>query len=231
MTTISSEPADAHPRVSGVQELIDRLRREGVTQGRSEAEALVIAAREEATRVLDTARREAEQITAAAQADAQRLKAAAEDSLRLAVRDAVLTLEEALRADFSVKLRRLIAHTMEDREFLERLILEVARRAMPEDTGQSVEVLLPSDTITYEELQRDPKELAENSLSRFVLDLASDVLREGLTFAPDEDPRRGLRISIKDQDIEIDLTEQAVTTLLMDHLAPRFRALMDGPKS
>ena len=93
-----------------------------------------------------------------------------------------------------------------------------------------MEILLPADVVTAEELKKDPHELAESSLSRFVLELSGDVLREGLQFVPAEDERPGLRIRLKDQDVEIELTDEAVAGLLMEHLTPRFRALMEQPQ-
>lgn len=215
---------------AGVQQLIDRIRRDGVTKGRSEGEALIASAREEAVRILDQAKTEAEQIRSAARADAQRLQKSTEEALRLAARDAVLALNEALRTDFTAKVQRMVSHTMQDRTFLERLILEIARRAMPEDAGQAVDVLLPANVISAEELKKNPQELAEGSLSRFILELSNEVLREGLTFLPAEDDRPGLRIQLKDHDVEIELSDDAVTELLMEHLSPRFRALMDQPR-
>jgi V/A-type H+-transporting ATPase subunit E len=213
-----------------VQELIDLIRSEGVAKGRNEGEVLVASAREQAARILDDAQRDAEQIRSAARAEAQRLQKNTEDALRLASRDAVLALNEALRTDFFAKVRRLVSHTMQDRSFLERLILEVARRAMPEDAGK-MEVLLPNNVATYEELKKNPQELDQGSLSRFVLELSAEVLREGLTFTPADDDRPGLRVQLKDQDVEIELTDEAVGDLLMEHLAPRFRALMERPQT
>jgi V/A-type H+/Na+-transporting ATPase subunit E len=231
MSTAVLEKTNEQPRVSGVQELINRMRTEGVSKGQEESDRLVAEARRDSMQILDDAKREAGAIRSAARAEAEHLRKNAEDALRLAARDAVLALNEAIRSDFVAKVRRLVSHTMQDRSFLERLILEVARRAIPDDAGKSVEVLLPADVITYEELKRNPQELAENSLSRFVLQLSGDVLREGLTFAPAEDERPGLRVQLKDEDVEIDLTDQALTDLLMEHLSPRFRALMDHPQS
>jgi V/A-type H+-transporting ATPase subunit E len=230
MATMEMEKTNDRPHVAGVQELIDRLRSEGVDKGRGEGEALVASAREEAARILEDAHQEAERICSAARAEAQRLRTTAEDALRLASRDAVIALNEAIRTDFIAKVRRLVSHTMQDRAFLERLILEVARRATPQDAGQ-VEVLLPNDVVTYEELNKHPQDLDQNALSRFVLELSGDVLREGLTFVPAEDNRPGLRVQLKDQDVEIDLTDEAVTDLLVEHLAPRFRALMERPQT
>ncbi|MBX3426964.1 MAG: hypothetical protein KF688_14895 [Pirellulales bacterium] len=226
-TADPKRPAD-EPRTAGVQELIDRLRADGIAKGKDEAEALVVAARAEATRLLDDAKREAAEVEAAARAAADRLRANAEDALRLAARDAVIALREALTTDFATKLRRLVSHTLEDRSFLERLILTIASQAVPED-ALAVEVQLPADLVTQEELQASPASLADDALARFVLDLSSEILREGLSFAPGEDERPGLRVKLQDDDIEIDLTDEAVTALLMDHLGPRFRALMNRP--
>jgi V/A-type H+/Na+-transporting ATPase subunit E len=231
MATIEMQRTNDKPQVAGVQELIDRIRGEGVAKGRNEGEALVASSREEAVRILDDARQEAQHIHSAARSEAERLRKNTKDALRLAARDAVLALSESLRTDFIAKVRRLVSHTMQDRAFLERLILEVARRTMPEDAGKSVEVLLPNDVVTYEELKKNPQDLAENSLSRFVLELSAEVLREGLVFIPAEENRPGLRLHLKDDDVEIDLTDEAVADLLMDHLGPRFRALLDQPKA
>jgi V/A-type H+-transporting ATPase subunit E len=229
MATVEMEKTNDKPRVVGVQELIDRIRSEGVAKGRNEGETLIASAREQAVQVLDDAKEEAEQIRSSAREEAHQLRISAEDALRLAARDAVLALNEAIRTDFIAKVRRLVSHTMQDRSFLERLILEVARRSMPEDAGKA-EILLPNDVVTYEELKKNPQDLAQNSLNRFVLELSSEVLREGLTFVPAEDNRPGLRVQLKDEDVEIDLTDEAVADLLMEHLAPRFRALMEQPR-
>jgi V/A-type H+-transporting ATPase subunit E len=228
MATIEMEKTNDKPKVAGVQELIDRIRSEGVAKGRSESETLMASARQQAVQILDAARQDASRIEAAAHAEADVLRKNAEDALRLASRDAVLALKEALRDNFIAKVRRLVSHTMQDRSFLERLILEVARRAVPEDAGK-VEVLLPADVVSFEELKKNPQDLAQNSLSRFVLELSSEVLREGLTFNPAEDNRPGMRVQLKDNDVEIDLTDEAVADLLVEHLAPRFRALMEQP--
>lgn len=229
MATTEVPMSHDNPRTSGVQELINRLRDDGVAKGRSEGETLVAEGRQEAALILDKAHAEAEQIVASARQQAEQLKKNAKDALQLAMRDAVLALNEALRTDFAVKVRKLVSHTMQDRAFLERLILEVARRAIPEETGQQVAMLLPNDVLTYEELRKNPKELTENSLSRFVLELSGDILRDGLTFSPGEDDKPGLRVQLKDKDVEIELTDDAVADLLMEHLAPRFRALMERP--
>jgi len=212
---------------SGVDELIGRLRDEGVAKGHDEAEALAAEARKKAVQIIEEARQKADEMLAAARDEAAQTKASGEESLRLACRDAVLKLRESLNEDFASKVRHLVSHTLGDRQFLERLLLEIARKAMPEDAGQKVEVLLPDDVVTAEELQCNPEELSKDSLSCFVLGLAGDILRDGLSFGVGGDDTPGVRIKLVDEDIEIELTDETLSSLLMQHLVPRFRAIMD----
>ena len=78
---------------AGVESLIGRLRDEGITQGRVQAEALVTAAQQQAAEIVATAQREAEAILARATEEAGKLKAAGEDAIRLAMRDTILALK------------------------------------------------------------------------------------------------------------------------------------------
>ena len=159
--------------------------------------------------------------------EAARMRSAGEDALRQAARDALLRLQESIREELTRHVRKLVAHRLEDPSFLERMILEVARRAMPEDAGKHVEILLPDDAATVEELSRNPESLAEGSLTKFVLGLTGDAIREGLTFKPAGNNSPGIRVQIVEEDVRIDLTDQAISDLLMRHvLLPRLAAVL-----
>lgn len=210
---------------SGVHELIQRLREEGIAEGQSQAQAILAEARRRAADILDEARDQAEEIRRQARAEADRTRAAGEEAVRLAVRDAILTLKSEITEQFAVRLRGLVAHALTDEGFLRRLILEVARRATPEEGRR--QVLLPEEVVGLEELRRKPEEVKEGTLSHFVLSLAGEMLREGVTFgsAPQ---RPGVRVQLVEGDVQIDLTDRAIADLLLRHLLPRFRALMEG---
>ena len=167
---------------SGVQELIDQLQEKGVERGKLEAERILSDASRKADAVLKNATEEAENILAKARAEAKSLKIAGEDALRLACRDAVLKLQEAIGEDFESKVQRLVSHTLGDQKFLQKLILAVAQKSVPEDTKGSIEVLLPETAATVEELEANPEDLKRGTLSHFVLGLAGDILRDGLSF-------------------------------------------------
>ena len=214
-------------QTSGVQELIDRLRDEGVSSGQSEADALVTEARKQSMTILDDAKREAEDIRAKARAEAAKTEENGNEALRLASRDVMLKLRESFHEEFENRVRKLVAFELKDLRFLEKLILEIARRSMPEDAGTSVQVLLPADEVTSEELAGSVTDVKEGTLGYFVLGLAADVLREGLTFGVSDDTTAGVRVQLVDDDVEIELTDETVTALLMQFMVPRFRAILE----
>lgn len=216
---------------SGVEALIDRLRDEGVASGRAEAERIVAEAGRRAASLEQEARAKAEAIVSQARVEAERTRAAGEEALRVAMRDTVLEMKGHLTTRFSEEVRRLVAADMAQEAFLERLILEVAGRTRREaamDASPATEILLPSGVVALDELRRRPEELREGSLSHFVLSVANTVLRDGVTFRTADDLKGGIRISLRDGEIRVDLTPERVAEVLLEHLHPRFRAILEG---
>ncbi len=212
---------------SGVEELIQRLREEGVEEGQSRAEALFEQARSRAEKQLQDAHREAEEIRQQAREDARQTRTAGEEAVRLAGRDAVLRLKSELVEQFADRVRHLVARELSDEDVLKQLILEVGRRAAPPES-QRAQLLLPKDVIGLEQLRRAPEEVKEGTLSHFVVSVTKEILQEGVEIGERDDKAPGIRIQLQEEDVEIDLTDRAVSDLLLRHLVPRFRAMMEG---
>jgi V/A-type H+-transporting ATPase subunit E len=215
-------------RSSGVQELIDRLREKGVEEGQEQADQLLGEARRKASETVEKARQEAAEILQRAREEADRLRAAGEEALRLAGRDAVLALKEDVSEQFSNQVRRLVSHQLRDEKFIERLILQIAGRAVPKDTEQPMELLLPEDMAPPEQKGLQAKGAKEGAVGQFVLGLAGDMLREGVTLAAAADNTPGVTIRMLKDDVEITFNEKAVTEFLLRYLLPRFRNIMTG---
>ncbi|MGD8619880.1 MAG: hypothetical protein PVH54_11930 [Gammaproteobacteria bacterium] len=216
---------------SGVEALIERLRAEGVDMGRTAAAKIEEDARSRAAEIVRQAEERAARLVADARQESRMLQKGGEEALRIAMRDTVLHLKGQLMEHFSTEVRRLIAVAMDQEDFLRKLILEVAGRAREQtglDSGQSVEVLLPRALVGLEELRRKPLELREGSLSHFVLSVAGNVLAEGVTFGAAGDDARGIRLHLEGKNVQIELTDEAVASLLLQHLQPRFRAILEG---
>lgn len=229
-TVSSSKQSQATPAAesAGVDKLIDRLRDDGIAQGRSQAEALVTAAQKQASDIVAAAQREADSILVKAKEEAGKLKAAGENAIALAMRDSILSLEGDLVKEFRNKLANLTKGVLVDPAFLQRLILEVASKAAPVSTGKRVELLLPAEMVSLEDLQRKPEQAAPGTLMHFVLSLGGGMLRDGMRFGVADDGEAGIRVCLVDDDVRIDLTESAINELLLRHMLPRYRALLRG---
>jgi len=124
-----AEHPQAQQTASGVEALISRLREEGVSAGRGEAERLVADAQARAREILGKAEAEAKAKVAEARSEADKLRRAGEDALRVAMRDTVLDLREQIAQRFADDIVRAISSATRDEELLKRMILAVAARA------------------------------------------------------------------------------------------------------
>lgn len=214
---------------SGVDALISRLRDEGVQSGRMQADQIVKDAQAKAETIVKQAQQGAEQIVNKARAEAENLKRGGKEALELAMRDTVLALKTGLTQRFAGEVQRLVGEEEHEHEMLEKMILEIAGRAKEEvEQSQQVEVLLPRKVAGLEELSRNPEELEHGILTQFVRLTAQGMMREGISLAVAKDTQGGLRIRLVDKEVVLDLSDRAVADAILDHLQPRFRALLEG---
>ncbi len=216
---------------SGVEALINKLRQEGIERGEAQAAAILDDARQKAAKILEEARQQAQDMVAQAEKQSASLKAAGQEALELTFRDMVLKMRDRLTTRFREDVQRLIGKQMDREEFLQRLILEVVGRARSEsglDQTSEAVVLLPAEVVGVEDLKKRPEELKEGSLPHFVVSLMGDLVKEGITFDSSDKISGGIRIYLKDGAAVIDFTDQSLAAILLDHLQPRFRALLEG---
>ncbi|MGD2076668.1 MAG: hypothetical protein PVG38_17340 [Gammaproteobacteria bacterium] len=213
----------------GVEGLIERLRYEGVENGRREAERILEEAQRRANEIIDQAELDADQIRQDAQRAVEHLKVSGKEALEVAARDTLITLKTQLTNRFAQEVKRLVSEQMHSAELLRRLILEVTGQAAEQIGAEDrLKIMLPRDVVGLESLRRDPGELAGGELTRFVQALSEDCFRKGVTFGEMDGKRGGITIRLEDRAMTIDLTDEAVAALLLEHLQPRFRALLEG---
>ncbi|MEL7173206.1 MAG: hypothetical protein AAFU72_10520 [Pseudomonadota bacterium] len=216
---------------AGIEALIARLRQEGVDEGRAEAEHVTAEARERARALIEAAEAEAKQTLASARAEAAKLQTGGEEALRVAMRDAVLELKQGLATRFAEQVRGVISGAARDEEMLKRMVLAVAARAREEagmDDDAALEIALPRSVVGLDDLRRKPEELREGSLTHFAAAAAAEMLREGVAFSRADDDADGIRVKLEDSGIVVDLTDKAVAEVILRHLQPRFRALLEN---
>jgi len=215
---------------SGVRELIERLRDDGVKAGREKASQVLQEAREEASRIVAEAEAEAGKILSRARVKIERDQKACMGSLQMAIRDTELKMEAELKGDFAAHVRRLVSLEMGDREFIKQCILAVAGMATGHLVceGQAVEVLLPKDLFETDDFGTNLTDEGKERMHHLVLGISGDMLRDGVELSPSENLKRGIRIRLIGEDLELDLSDQAISELLLENLLPRYQAIVRG---
>jgi len=212
-----SEPAVT----SGVQELIDRIRGEGVQAARDEADRLLAEARAEASRILAEAKVEAATMKKSAQEEIETERTAAIAALRVAARDTGLELRTAVFSAFEEHVRRLVTDVTTDGSVMRDLIMVLAGRAASEVIqGKDAEILIPAD------LSEEASVQLESFLRDSAAALSGQVLRQGIELIPSADVKGGARVRLVGEDLEVDLTDEALSEMMLGLLLPRYRAIL-----
>lgn len=213
------------PQSSGVQDLIARIRDDGVQAGRKEAEQILADARQQAARLVSEAKAEADEMRQKASEEIKSFEQAALEALKMAARDSRLQLEAEVLTAFEQHVKRLIAPVTYDRNFVRALVLVLAGHAVEEYLEDKQLQILVSDLLAGEE--RSTPEF-DKAVHEGVLGISGDMLREGIEILTASDIRGGVRVRVVEEDLEIDLTDEAVSKLLLKHLLPRYRAILQG---
>ena len=179
-----------------------------------------------ALEIVQKANGEADEMKAKIKKDIDQDKAAAEAALKLAFRDTMLRLKSEITSQFAAQVKNLVSVTMHDRESLRALILEVVREILTKDLeNQPIEILISPEIIRGTEFSEDPQ---ADPLSTLIQQLSSEMLHQEIEIKAGGDHTEGIRIRLIDKDLEIELTEQTISDLLLKHVLPRFRARLEG---
>jgi V/A-type H+-transporting ATPase subunit E len=215
---------------NNVQALIDRLRDEGVKAGKEEAAKIVQEAKDKAAAIVKKAQEEAEEEKKRSIAAIREEKEAAEAALRIAVRDSHNVLQEQLTSHFAAQIKRLAAKELKKPEFLKKVILAIAGKVGEElEQEESVELLINTEWLGGKE-GGEKTAAAKADQDAFLTGLTTDMLRKGVTLRPAGIAGAGLKIRLGEGEVEVDLTDNALSEMILKYLTPRFRQIIEGLK-
>ena len=209
---------------AGVQELIGRIRDQGIQAAKDQADRVVKEAETQAAKMVADAKAEVDRMREKAQAEIEANRAAAMEALRLSARDTVLQLKSRVAASFEVFLKRLVTSATRDEELIKALVLVLAGHAVDEFIKDKEIHILLSDAI----LTGQSDEKLRQRGKQVILTLSSDMLREGIELIPSSEIEGGARVRLVKDQLEIDLSDRAITKMLYERTLPRFRAIVEG---
>lgn len=145
-----------------IQELTEKLLREGVDKGNAEAERIIAEANERAAQIVADAKKQAEDIIVTAKKDAANLDSNTKSELRMYTQQALNALKsEIANVVSSEVVKTTVASVTSDKDFMNRFILKLA-----EKWGAQEELVISApDAVSLKELfTKEAKSLLDRGL-------------------------------------------------------------------
>jgi len=194
-----------------VNELIDRIKKDGVAVAEKSASEKIAEAEAKAAKIIADAKEEADKIIKTAKDETARMEKASEDAIRQASRNLVLSFRESVTKELSA----LVGTETEKAYFsdlLSKLIPETVKAWTEKSDASDVSVLLS---------EKDLSELE----SSFKSALKSEI-EKGLTLKVDKTINKGFRIGIDNGAAFIDISDEAIAELFSAYLNPKVASIM-----
>ncbi len=199
---------------SKLQELTDRLYKEGLSKGKEEGEALVAKAEDKASEIIAEAQRKADAILEKAQKDANDLKIKVQGDVKMAATQSI----QATKRDIeNLLMNGMIGgkatSVLSSADFVKEIITAVAKNFNSQDPVD-LEVVLPESLKS--ELEPFINTQLVKALSSNVTAKFSGKIPAGFTIGP------------KDGSYFIDLTSESFENLIGEYLRPATKKLLFG---
>jgi len=199
-----------------VQELINKIKTEGIDEAQKKAKAIEIQAQENAREILAKAQKDSQRLISEAEAEIKKKKESAENAVKQAARDTLLNLRQQIERLLNKIVLDGIGQALtvgELSELIHRLI-EKSFEAKSTDTDIRV-ILSPADL---------------EKLKKGFLTKLSDRFKEGVDFKPAEDMGHGFAISFDGGKSSFDFSDAALAEYLSTYLNPEIANLIKNEK-
>ncbi|MDR1551967.1 MAG: hypothetical protein LBS69_00690 [Prevotellaceae bacterium] len=200
-----------------LQELTEKLYKEGLSKGQSEAEELLTNAKAEAKKIIDDARQQAESIIDNANKAAVETKKNADAEIQMVSRQVIAQIKQSVETLITAKTFAPVTNTsMNDVAFVQMLI-KTAIENFKVDSQDATElsVLLP--------------ESKQKEFEKFINDSAIRQLNDGKTeFVFSKNIKSGFRIASNNSGYYISFTEQDFFNLFSEYVRPKMKQLLFG---
>ncbi|MCL2179879.1 MAG: V-type ATP synthase subunit E [Treponema sp.] len=193
-----------------IQELIDKIKKDGITAATSDANRIKAEAESEARRIIDTAKKEADGIVSRGKQDAERSEKAGIAALEQASRNLLLVFKDEVQG----LLKKIVSDSVNSSygdDVLKSTLPELLK-SWAAKGGDNISVILPENEL--------------NKLQGFFKEKLSNELSKGIELKSSRKMTSGFRISNKEGSVYYDFTAEAVADLLSAYLNPKLAGLL-----
>lgn len=194
-----------------LQELIDKIKKDGVASAENEAAKIVAEAEKNAEKIIADAQEKAAEIVKNAKAETERMEKASEEAIVQAGRNMLLSFKESIISELD-GLIKTETENAQTKEILAKLIPETVKAWSKNADASELSVLLS---------EKDLKDL-ESSL---VSELKGEIAK-GLEIKPDKTLSYGFRIGVKNGAAYYDYSAESLSEMFAAYLNPKVAALI-----
>jgi V/A-type H+-transporting ATPase subunit E len=188
-----------------LQELIDRIKSEGIKTAEQEADRVLKEAQNKANNIIADAHKEASDIIAKGQEEADRFQQTAKEAVQQAGRNMILSLRTRITELFSALIAEQTKQAYRP-EVLEEAIVSLIK-AWSKEQIPNLQVLLSSS-----DLKRIEKQLKSR---------LAEELKKGVELKPFPELQAGFRVAMKDGSAYYNFTDQGIAEILAEYLNPK----------
>lgn len=194
-----------------LQELIDKIKKDGIASAEQEANTIKENAKKEADSIIADAKVKAEGIIKEAQAENTRLEKASIDAIKQASRNLLISFRDGITAELSA-LVESNTNTAYTKELMDKLIPETVKAWANKSDVSDLSVLLSENDL--------------NSLKGSLTSSLKSEIEKGLEVKPDKTLAGGFRIGMKDGSSFYDYSAESVAELFSSYLNPKIAQIM-----
>jgi V/A-type H+/Na+-transporting ATPase subunit E len=169
--------------VQTIEEFVNKLQADGVEAGQKDAEKIRAEAEKQAQQRKAEAEEQAQRMIAQAEAESQAIRVRVETDLKLAARDTIVRLQEALNRALQAVLLNAASEKLDDADFLADLIRDVVERYVEADaTGSGPIAINVSDDMRQRLLSGSLAALTQGDAAARQIDLRGTLAEFGFTY-------------------------------------------------
>ena len=197
-----------------LQELTDKLYKEGLSKGKQEGEEILAKAKVQADEIVAKAHAEAAAILAAANKEAEDLKTKVQGDLKMAASQSVAATKQDIETLVVAKMTETeVKKALTSAEFVKEVILAVAK-------GFNAEEPVDLELVLPESLKAELEPFVKNEMTK--------VLNAGVQATFTKKVAGGFTIGPKDGGYFISFTEETFNALISEYLRPATKKILFG---
>lgn len=194
-----------------VQELITRIKNEGIEQAEKKAKQIEEEAKKKAQDIIADAHKKAGEIIEHAKTEAEKFEITGKQAIMQAGRDLILSLRLDITAVFNTLVKKETKKSLSP-DILKEIMLKITDSWIKKGTSD-LEILLSKEDLS--------------SLEEFFSGQFADTLKKGVTISEAKGIDAGFHISEKDSSAFYDITDKGIAEALCQYLNPRLTGCIE----